>query len=467
MNHVDSDGLAAPSARASAPADLLTGGSSRRHAHMALACVILIFVALGTFIAVKTPAYEAADEPGHVQNIETLVKGHWYGMNSQCRFSPGASLLLGCSGDEAHQAPLYYLLFAGWQHLVSLPVRAPFTGPTVAVNFLAQPPFYQQGLWAKHSSADYRFLLWLRLPNVALGALTILFTFFAVRLVTIDPWTPVVGASMVAFLPRFVFISSFVTNDNLVNLLGAVLAVAVLRYVRAPGRLRIMAVGLVVGLLLITKLSVLPIATVLLILPFMSIGWKRRLENFGIGVATTIGVSGWYFVQNAVRYGDPLARSASARYLSQIGGLGTFPGQLYRVTDPLTVYLVQVPVRVLDSFWYQSGWNQFFWPWPINLAFSLVLAVALVGLIQRHTERKVLLALATIVAAGFLSVWIVASQTSTYEARYALIGLPAIAVLASLGVEGRGLVVRFLLPAFGLIGTIMAIQLNVLAVHWA
>jgi hypothetical protein len=38
--------------------------------------VILIFVALGSLIAIKTPAYESADEPGHVQNIETLVSGY-------------------------------------------------------------------------------------------------------------------------------------------------------------------------------------------------------------------------------------------------------------------------------------------------------------------------------------------------------------------------------------------------------
>ena len=24
------------------------------------------------------PAYESADEPGHVENIESLVSGHWY-----------------------------------------------------------------------------------------------------------------------------------------------------------------------------------------------------------------------------------------------------------------------------------------------------------------------------------------------------------------------------------------------------
>ena len=70
-----------------------------------LAAVMTLFVVLGIGIAVKTPAYESSDEPGHVQNIEALVSGHWYGMSSTCQ-----PLLtnpqLSCSGDEAQQGPL-------------------------------------------------------------------------------------------------------------------------------------------------------------------------------------------------------------------------------------------------------------------------------------------------------------------------------------------------------------------------
>jgi hypothetical protein len=47
-----------------------------------------------------------------------------------------------------------------------------------------------------------------------------------------------------------------------------------------------------------------------------------------------------------------------------------------------------------------------------------------------------------------------------------LVGLAAIAALAALGVERWRLPVRFVLPAMGLIGTLVAIQQNVLAVHW-
>ena len=69
----------------------------------------------------------------------------------------------------------------------------------VVTSFFAHGPPAQHGVFTHHSAADLRFLLWLRLPNVLMGALTVLFVFFAVRLVTADPWTPVVGAAIVAF----------------------------------------------------------------------------------------------------------------------------------------------------------------------------------------------------------------------------------------------------------------------------
>jgi 4-amino-4-deoxy-L-arabinose transferase-like glycosyltransferase len=426
------------------------------YARLFLIGVILVFIALGTVIAIKTPAYESSDEPGHVQNIETLVSGHWYGM--RCTFGiPHVSFK--CSGNEAQQAPLYYLLLSGWQRLVGLPAQAPYDGRLNLVE--------KKGLFLTHSAADLRFLLWLRLPNVLLGACTVLFTYFAVRLVSSNPWTPVVGASMVAFLPRFVFLSSFVTNDNLVNLLGAVLTVASLRYARAPSRWRMAAVGAVVGLLFITKLTALPIALVLVVLAFMVTGWKRRAEYLGIGVLSILVISGWYLVQNTVRYGDPLARRASAGYLSLIGGLGTPFGQAYKAGNPLSLIFVRVPVRILDGFWYQSDWHLFQWSWPVNLIFSLVLAGALAGLFRRHIDRKTLVTLLAIIFAAFLSIWFVAFQTATYQARLAFVGLAAIAVLAALGLEGWRLPVRFLLPAMGLIGTLIAIQQDVLAIHWS
>ncbi len=185
----------------------------------------------------------------------------------------------------------------------------------------------------------------------------------------------------------------------------------------------------------------------------------------GVGVLATLASYGWYLIQNTVRYGDPLARAASARYLAQVGGLGTF-FSLYVVSNPSGLVFVHVPQRIIDGFWYVSGSvGQFQWSWPVSPLFWAALASATAGIFGRHIDRPALETLLTVAVAGLLPVWIVAFQTSTYEARYVYVGLSPIAALAALGLERWKLPVRFILPAMGLIGTVVAIEQNVLAVH--
>jgi hypothetical protein len=74
---------------------------SSRIACIATIAVVALFVLLSSVVAVATPAWEAADEPDHVKNVETLASGDWY------RMEPGAL-------REAHQAPLYYAVLAAW-----------------------------------------------------------------------------------------------------------------------------------------------------------------------------------------------------------------------------------------------------------------------------------------------------------------------------------------------------------------
>ena len=113
--------------------DRLNPGANSMLPQLVLVGVILIFVALGTVIAVKTPAYESADEPWHVENIETLARGHWYSMNPHCPLT--LRTVFSCTnGDEAQQAPLYYLVLAGWQRVVGEPVQSSAPGP-VALRF--------------------------------------------------------------------------------------------------------------------------------------------------------------------------------------------------------------------------------------------------------------------------------------------------------------------------------------------
>ncbi len=120
----------------------------------------------------------------------------------------------------------------------------------------------------------------------------------------------------------------------------------------------------------------------------------------------------------------------------------------------------------MHSFWYESGRNQFHWKMPVDVAITVVVLVVLLGIIGRKIRRDVLITLATISITAMLSVWIVATQTITYEGRYALVGCVGIAGLIALALERWWVPVRFMLPTAGVVGTCVAIQSNVLSVHW-
>jgi hypothetical protein len=433
-------------------------GTSRR-VYAVLGIVLILFVLLASIIAIKTPAWESADEPDHVENVEAIVDGHWYGMDTHCA---SLSTLTGrsCGNDEAQQAPLYYLGMAAWQKVVALDPR-----PVPKLQFSRTLIAGDSELFASHSSSDHRFLLWLRFPNIALGVSTVFVVFLAIRRVSRDPWTPVVAAAVLAFLPRFVFLSAFVSNDNLVNLLGAVLGYLALRFITSSNIWNMAWVGVSFGLLVATKLSALPMGLVIVVIVFFVPTWKRRLSLLAVAGGGAVLTCGWYLIQNTVRYGDPLATTESARWLQHNGGLGTF-NHPYRVTDPLGLFFWHVPMRIVNTFWYTSGWAQFHWTTPVNLTITAVVLVIVVGIIGQKIPRIVILTLAALSVAALLCVWVVSTQTATYQGRYALVGGVGIAGLIAFGLQRWHLPVRFLVPAAGLCGTCIAIQSNVLSVHW-
>lgn len=173
---------------------------------------------------------------------------------------------------------------------------------------------------------DRWFLFWLRIPNIALGAATVAVTFLSARTIAQDRWTPVIAATAVAFFPQFVFHTAFVNNDNLVTLLGAILTFTALQFTRTRTTSSMVATGATYGLLITTKLSVIPIGLILPVLAVLVPTCRRQVVVFAYGTLSALAASVWYLAQNWARYGDPLALRASTTYLSHVGGLGTRPG---------------------------------------------------------------------------------------------------------------------------------------------
>jgi Dolichyl-phosphate-mannose-protein mannosyltransferase len=338
--------------------------------------VVLAFVSLSLMVAILTPPWEAADEPDHVKNVETLATGGWYRMEQGAR-------------REAHQAPLYYLGLTAWQKLSRVPERTPPTPaeyvPTERGSFDHDTP---------RESGDRSLVRWLRLPSVLLGASTVLFTAATARRLSSDPWTPAVAAAIVAGVPTFVFLSGVVNNDNLANALAGLLTFTTVTFVvraRAESpHIRLVwvaALGGTLGLLVLTKLSTLSLVLgVVVAIAVTSSSLRERVKLLGVAAAADLAVCGWWLVQNQVRYGDPFAARAAHDYLGPIGGIGGHfvGGRLVLGPDtsnPLKLLIVEVPSNVYRSFWYISGWNQFKWSSPVYTVFWVALLMAIAGLV--------------------------------------------------------------------------------------
>jgi len=434
------------------------GGGRSRLPLVALIVVVLVFVAFAAAVAINTQPWQGADEPGHFENIETLVSGHWYGFDPNCRTSSTTGVqdaFLACTGLESHQAPLYYLLMAGWQRVLGIP---PHTLPKS---------------WAALTSAhailrDRGLLLWLRFGNIALGALTVVVSYLAARLATRDRWTPVIAAAVVAFLPQFLIHAAYVTNDNLVNLLGAVLTYCGLQFVRCKTSAWMIACGVTFGLMLTTKLSTIPMGLVLvaLVVVVSDVSRRRRVLLLVTGAGSALAVSIGYLISNWVRYGDPLASRESSAYLVHVSGLGTGVNVPYVVTDPARLVFYDVGRKLIATFWYNSWWGEVSWPMPINLLITCGVIAVLLGLLGQSLSRRPLALLGVIAVLSFACVWVVAFQTASYSARLALVGVSALGTLVALGLQRWSLPVRWLLPLAELTGVFVALRYDILGTHW-
>lgn len=283
-----------------------------------------------------------------------------------------------------------------------------------------------------------------------------------------------------AFIPRFVFLSGVVSNDNLVNALGALLTFLLVRCLTGPPatrRARLLAagaIGLVYGALGLTKVSTIPLVLgVVLALGFLGQSWGERSVLVGAAAAASGLVCGWWLVRNQIWYGDPLGAEATSEHFRPLTFL--VAGQPRGV---ITRTISNIPVVVYRSFFYTSGWNQFVWPYPYYVPYWLLTGGALAGLLPRRGIPplssgvcRAVAVLGVLLLAALASVWITDLSNSalpgTIQARLAFSALAAFGCLVALGLERLPLpvIARFVFPALGLAGTLFALQTDVWQVY--
>ncbi|MBI4770591.1 MAG: glycosyltransferase family 39 protein, partial [Chloroflexi bacterium] len=228
----------------------------------------------------------------------------------------------------------------------------------------------------------------IRLFSLLLGAGTVAMTYLLAASLfdsgpasaTVKP-LPLLAAALVAFNPMFLFISASVNNDNLVWLEAAAALFLFVKIVRGPsplagrefgvGRWDAPALGALIGLAALTKLSGLVLAPVaalaLLAQALRTRQWRRFWVNgFIIGILAAL-VAGWWYARNVVLYHELL-------------GLNTMVAIAGSRNPPATMLTLLSEWR---SFWY-SYWGVFgafsvlAAPWVYGL-FTALTAVAMAG----------------------------------------------------------------------------------------
>ncbi len=382
--------------------------------------------------SILTPAWENNDEAAHVQYIEHIVR---YGTPPQIAAS---------NGVESHQPPLYYYLSAAWQKLLGIPAFDPQIEPPLGPPIPATQRFYEVShdySPAQHRAA--RAVHELRLVSVVCGLVAVLAAVAAGGLLTGRALTSGAIGATVALWPKFLVVTSAVTNSALVTMIGAVAVPIFLIWRRRQSWKWAGLLGAVLGAGALTDETALPVAALMILLLGI---YCVRSRHWSSIIAAVMGfglVAGGWLVREWVIYGDPLASSKSRTYL-----LGAIPGLVRAAPHVSWAILRAAWPQLAQSTWYDGGWNQLLLPPAVDHAVWVLAVVSIVAaLASRLPERWILLAS----AGGSIGAWLaIVRATTGAQGRYLLVGIVAWATLLVLGAERvmRGLrLASFVWPA--------------------
>ena len=169
--------------------------------------ICLIYLILASSYVVSIPLWEAPDEPAHFIYADYFAR---YGQpQPRTVWSPGGWLQNVTTGYEWYQPPAYYafggLILKMNRTLNFLPPFTDFPIVIATPNRVfapTYPPITEPHL--------------LRFLSVLFGLGTVLLIFFLSKgIFPKEPWLPELTAGFVAFIPQFMFLHAYITNDTL------------------------------------------------------------------------------------------------------------------------------------------------------------------------------------------------------------------------------------------------------------
>ncbi len=314
--------------------------SGARIRHLLLAMFTAGLLCRAAF-AIFTPTFYAPDEQAHFKYIQYLAEHRSLPVQTSQTDAP--------SNDwEYYQPPLYYALLAPFYAFS----RQLTENEDVAVRVLRL----------------VSILLWL-----ATIGLTVL---FLNGLQINDAFTRVSVMGMISLLPTYTFSSSVINNDNLAIPLGSALLTMVLRPSGSYGRA--VAAGLLLGLLLLTKLTAIVILAFIVLFFLAGLTVPQQPRRAIVLLCVILGTAAFVWApwvwRNLHLYG-----SITAEEVANIVQTWTSPLQ------PVIIIVKHLPA----SFWAVAGiYDDIHGLYPIpGILLTLLAAGAFAAGVTRHRER--------------------------------------------------------------------------------
>lgn len=413
-----------------------------------LGLLVGIFVAVAFVYSVLVPAWEAPDEIAHYRFSTFLLEQGSLPDQRVDRFG------------EAHQPPLYYALAAT---LISLADRTDPSGMWVAnPDFMRLPGQLGNQINAIHSSRETfpyaghalalhlgRWFSLLCMAGVVWLSVCLGWMIFPNR-----RWLGFVAGGIVATTPQFLFISGVMNNDTLLALLTAGGWVVLGQVINAPTQVRRWwLLGVLASLALLTKLSGFTVGLVaglaLLWLSYRRRSWTILIRG-GLGLLVpSLLITGWWFLRNHMRYGDPLGLAVYREVFAANG----------RSTPLSWADLGQFAQTQFQSFWGQFGWMGVLMPNWVYIGFFILTLAGGAGLVYRLYRARIqidsardtlliFLLIAILIQEIFVLWTITGCNQSCYQGRYLFPVIGPLMLFLTLGLE-RWLPTGWPRPIFG------------------
>ena len=289
-----------------------------------------VFFLVGLIYLYAAPNFEASDTVQHIGMIKWIAERGELPLQSADHDN--------LYGQEASQPPLYYLLMAAvWNAFDTSDFEArylpsPFTVVGDPLRLGNRNLVIYKQVYPPDLRGSSLALYVIRLLGLGMGALTVGAVLQSARVVAPDRrgvW--LLAGALTAFNPQFLFISASVSNDNLVNMLAALLAWQMLVMLRDgfQGR-RGLLLALLIALAALTKLSGLVVGLVVMLAAVWRLYRERDGRGFALLAAATLlfslVIAGWWYLRNLMLYGELFG---TATMLDYFGRRSISPWQLF------------------------------------------------------------------------------------------------------------------------------------------